>query len=86
MKQLLMSIKDSKTGVFSQPQLVVNENVAIRNVSIVLKDERSILSQCPNDFDLFIIGSFDDETGVVSSDIKLITNLGALKDVKTRSE
>ena len=62
----IYAIKDAKS-TFMPCIVDVNDATAIRNFehSVRLKD--SILSSHPNDFALFRVGSFDNETGTVTA-------------------
>lgn len=67
MKMNLYSIKDSKTG-FMHPQVDLNHKSAIRNFELTLATVSgdTIMGFCPEDFDLYFVGEFDNESGLVS--------------------
>lgn len=59
MKKIMYSIYDRVAGVYGDPTLFVNETDMIRRVSVAFRDNPFI-----NDFDIYVIGQFDTETGV----------------------
>lgn len=60
-------IKDCKVG-FMSPIVRENENVAIRDFSIMVNgDKDNMLSVCPNDFELYLLGTFDTNSGLLVS-------------------
>lgn len=61
------SIRDNKTA-FMQPMLDINDKAAIRNFKLAVANSPTGASMAvyPEDFDLYRIGTFDNETGVVS--------------------
>lgn len=77
MKQRLYSIRDNKVG-FMQPVIRQNDAVAIRDfvATISLSGSDSMLKLCPEDFDLFYVGTFDDETGELEHVIPVFLETG----------
>lgn len=63
----IYSIRDNKTA-FMAPQLDINHKSAVRNFDLTLATVSgdSIMGYAPEDFDLYFIGSFDTESGIVS--------------------
>lgn len=60
------SIFDSKLATFSQPFFDLTDASAIRNFSDAIADGSNPNNQWhkhPEDFSLFVVGSFDDEKG-----------------------
>lgn len=84
MKMLLCSVRDLKTGFFT-PTLEKNEQSAKRNFLNMLRNANSdsLLAYAPSDFDLYVIGSMDIETGVIEPETipRLIMNGGVSNDV-----
>lgn len=73
MLQNLYSLKDSKVGVFNIPFYKRNAGEAERYVKSVVHEDPAKLpgyyidvAKYPNQFDLYCLGSFDDETGKIS--------------------
>lgn len=63
MKNPVFAIKDHKNQTFGNPFMMPTSVDAMRQFEIVASDSRSIIAQYPNDFDLFEVGSFDNESG-----------------------
>lgn len=62
----IYSVMDSKAGAFAPPFFLANDTVALRSMAAARNDPNSLMSQFRSDFQLFHIGSFDDELGVVT--------------------
>lgn len=60
----MFSIRDSKAETFHQPWFAKNQAEAERNFTQLARDEKSTISQFPEDYDLYYIGTYDDERGV----------------------
>ncbi len=56
------SIRDSKVG-YLLPTADNNDSVAVRNFAAACKHPDSLLQTNPQDFDLYCIGQFDDDSG-----------------------
>ena len=65
MMHFVVSIKDRAAEVFNRPFFVPHRNVAIRDftdeVNRVAGDNQ--LNKHPDDFDLYLLGEFDDSRG-----------------------
>jgi hypothetical protein len=61
------SIRDSKGEVFNQPFFQKTHGEAERSFSRLVKDESSTLAAYPEDFDLYYLGEYDDQTGLIDS-------------------
>lgn len=66
MDQVLYSIYDKKAKVFGLPFHAPSDVVAMRQVSVAAKDPQLQLAMFPDDFDLYQIGYFDDQTGKIT--------------------
>lgn len=64
----IYAIKDAKS-TFMPCTVDVNDATAVRNFEHAVRLKDSILSSHPNDFALFRVGSFDNETGIVTAPI-----------------
>lgn len=56
---------DKKTALYDRPFLVRHTGEAIREWEIVCKDQQTKYGKNPEDFDLYLVGQFDDESGEV---------------------
>lgn len=63
MELKMYSIRDSKTEVFSQPFFQKSHGEAERSFTQLLRDDKSTISQFPEDYDLYFHGIYDDQTG-----------------------
>ena len=68
MNLFVVSVKDRAASVFNRPFFVPHRNVAIRDftdeVNRVAADNQ--LNKHPDDFDLYLLGEFNDNTGEFS--------------------
>lgn len=67
MKSFLYSIHDNVAGKFLHPAMDSSDAAAMRNFSFSVNNEETLMNFRPNDFDLFEVGSFDDELGMIVS-------------------
>lgn len=85
MKMLLVSVRDNKTGFFS-PTTEQNEQSAIRNFYNMLRNASndSLLHYSPADFDLYTVGTFDIENGLLIPDSvpTMIAQGGKFNDIQ----
>lgn len=59
------SVRDNKVG-FGNPMLDNNDATATRNFSYALQS--GVMSHAPQDYDLYRIGIFDPESGMITCD------------------
>ena len=57
------SVCDSKTKIFHPPHYSRTEPDALRSFQQLINDERSTLNQFTDDFDLYYLGEYYDDTG-----------------------
>lgn len=67
MEQKMYSIRDAKAEIYHVPFYNKTHGEAERNLKQLLNDEKSSISQYPEDFDLYYIGTYDDQTGVIKA-------------------
>lgn len=73
----LYSVRDTK-GAFSQPIVCPNEGMALRMfIGSVRSDKPNIANVFPEDKEFWRIGYMDDNTGVITSDLKCIAYASA---------
>lgn len=72
----LYSVKDVKSGIFASPFVSENEQTASRALQTTLfTSQDSLLKMYPEDYILYQIGQFDNETGfVVPEELQRIAN------------
>lgn len=68
MSQLMnvYSIYDEKACAFNVPFFCVSDGVAVRNFTDLALDPRSMVHTHPEDFSLYCIGSFVDDTALLA--------------------
>ncbi len=79
----LYAIKDAKSTYFPV-NADLNDACAIRNFEHAVRQPDSLLRSHPNDYSLFLVGTYDNEEGVVFPQLppKLLTDAAAvLKEV-----
>jgi hypothetical protein len=79
------SIFDKKSASFNTPFFAINDEVARRSFDDLIRDKRTLVAQHPEDFGLFYIGLFDQETGeltaVVGGAVQVCEGLAAIARV-----
>lgn len=74
------SIYDLKACVYGTPYFILNDQVAIRMFSDLVNDERSNVYRHPEDYVLYVVGSFDDSSGeIMKCVIRHVVNAVGLK-------
>lgn len=66
MNKLLISIFDKKAESWSFPAQADNKATALRMFADLVSDKRNLVGQHPEDFDLFIVGSFSVSSGALA--------------------
>ena len=66
MNYKLYSVRDNKAELSGQVMMFVNDNVATRTLSPAVNDKTHNYGQYPEDYDLFCIGDYSDETGEIT--------------------
>ena len=66
---ILVSLFDSKAETWSNPHVCQNKAVAIREFAALCNDDRgTIVSSNPADFDIFVVGEFEEPfKGIIKS-------------------
>lgn len=67
MELKMYSIRDSKSQIFNPPFYKKTHGEAERDFSTLVKDEKSMIAQYPEDFDLYYVGTYQDDTGTIQS-------------------
>lgn len=65
----VFAVKDKKAQAFLRPFFVPNEEVAKRAIKDVMFDELSDFARYSQDYDLWHIGEFDDQTGKLHEEV-----------------
>lgn len=67
----IYAVKDKKAGFFLKPFDSRGVTDAIRAITEVARDEKSLLYKHAEDYQLFLLGKMEDMTGVISTECKL---------------
>lgn len=67
MQLKIYSIRDSKGLIYNTPFYQRTHGEAERNFSTVANDTKSTIAQYPEDYDLYYLGDYDDQTGKITS-------------------
>lgn len=62
----VFSVFDSKAEAYMEPVTYTTKGVAIRVIQNTLKNEKSEFALHPNDYTLFELGEFCDDTGTIT--------------------
>lgn len=65
MQQKIYSIRDSKGQLYNVPLFARTHGEAERIFSELAHDPKTTVAKYPEDFDLYYIGVFDDDTGLI---------------------
>jgi hypothetical protein len=68
MLKVVVAVKDRAADCFGQPFFVGTDNIAIRSFmdEVNRKDDANQLFNHADDFDLFGLGTYDDNTGIIT--------------------
>lgn len=83
MNKSIFSIRDCKAETWAFPFQSDNNATAIRDFTTLVNDPRTLVGQHPEDFDLFLLGTFSPSDGVIRTEVPV--HLANGKDVH-RSE
>lgn len=61
------TIRDSKAEVFNTPFFQKSHGEAERSFRELINDEKSMVSKYPEDYDLYYLGQYDDQTGTIEA-------------------
>lgn len=86
MKKIFV-IKDEKSGTHYDPFTMGNTIDAQRTFMQAMKNEKSMISQYPEDFNLYFLGEYDEEIGLISPTAPVMVLTGKeAKEASKRSE
>nr|QJB20112.1 MAG: nonstructural protein [Microvirus sp.] len=63
----IYSIRDSKGEIYNTPFFQKSHGEAERNFRELTRDDKSMICKYPEDFDLYYLGTYDDQNGTISS-------------------
>lgn len=62
----MYSVRDAKGEIFHPPHYLRSHGEAERTFHQLVKDEKSMISKFPEDYDLYYLGDYDDNTGKIT--------------------
>lgn len=65
MKHSIYAVRDAKADVYARPFTQANDQLAARAFYSAAMDPSTELSKFPEDYSLWVLGYFDDESGIV---------------------
>jgi len=83
----VFAIFDKKALAYMAPFFQPNELVAMRNVGSAVADEESLLGKYPEDYDLYQVGTWDDQSGaLVAVGPKFLINCASMKRIQQEAK
>ena len=67
MKLIVFSVYDEKAKIFHQPFYFNQRGEAVRTFQDLVQDQKSVISKHPEDYKLYQLGTYDDNTGNIVS-------------------
>lgn len=61
----MYSIRDAKAEIFNPPFYKGTHGEAERDFRTLISDDKSMVAKYPEDYDLYFVGFYDDQTGKV---------------------
>lgn len=86
MLYFIYAIKDVKRGQFMNIWTESNDATAKRNFDTIRKDPKTIFGIYPTDFELWSLGTYEANTGVITSDIRYVEGGTPIEVFQQRSE
>lgn len=77
----LYTVFDEKSGAYLPPFVAVSNGSAVRSFADACNDPNTSFHKHPGDFTLFLIGEYDDQTGMLAP-IAAHANLGKAIEYK----
>lgn len=84
MKLQIYSIRDLKGSMYNVPFFQPTHGTAERSFNELIRDPQSLVHKYPADYELFHVGTFDDETGRIETlptPSPIISGLQLMRDV-----
>lgn len=74
----MYSMKDLKMGEFSPVLMGMNDAHVSRIIAESFQGQNHTVSKFPGDYDLYEVGDFSLESGVVTSELRFVTNVSVI--------
>lgn len=79
MKLIVCSVFDGAASLFGKPIFVAAAGIAIRSFTDEVNNRDSEFGKHPGDYELYALGSFDDNTGAFSGEaVRLVRGVDVL--------
>lgn len=82
--KVFFSVRDLAVGAFMNPFLAPSKGAAVRSFMDEVNREGSEMYKHPEDYELYSVGKFDDESGVVESFAKPELVMRAVEVIKEK--
>ena len=76
----IVGVKDKLAKKFIQIVPTANLDVLKRDFKNVFSQKNNIMAEFPEDFDIYNLGSIEEESGVCTPTVDLLFNLAEIKD------
>lgn len=89
MKANLYSVRDIKMQKYGMPFVALNDDIAKRTLASTIKAGGTTISEFPEDFQLYKLGSYDDDTGELETNNEFLANateFKAMSQLQTNTE
>lgn len=63
----MYSVHDSKAEIFHPPFFKHSHGEAERELTTLVNDNKSTISQYPEDYNLYFVGEYNDQSGVITA-------------------
>jgi len=67
MRLEIYALRDVRTEAFNRPMFLQNKAVLDRAIIDAINDENSLLHHHPEDYQVYYLGTFDEQTGKIES-------------------
>lgn len=81
----LFSIYDTKAEKFGFPFQAPSKGAAVRQIAVEMNGQKNVLTQYPQDFELYAVEEFDEKTGKFAGYVKPIFVMN-LEDIVQKKE
>lgn len=79
----IYAIKDTKVGEFMNPFYQRSKGEAVRSVTAAINaKEDNHFTKFYNDYELWLLGEFNCQTGIIESKIEHVINCSELKEIQ----
>ena len=88
MEAKIFAVRDTKSDGFARPSFFISDEAAIRAFSTAVDGGDENMTRFPDDFTLYRLGVYDDESGIItgSDPDRVLTGLEALSISRRRQE